>query len=306
MEEQKSKSYVPAGSTMREFSIKALVIGLVMCVVLGAANAYLGLKAGMTIAATYPAAVIGMALLKVCEGHDPRGELSPEPSARSASRWPPAPSSRSRPSSSPASGRSSATPQHYFEASAIMLVGGILGILFVTILRRVMVEDKDLPFPESVAAAEIHKAGPGRADRRQVPVLGDGPGRGDPGAQVSSRCSPAELGALHPLRRQEDRPRQRRLGRGRRRRAAQHARRQPRLHGRRLHHRAQARGAELHRRPARLGPVRAAAPLLPRAAARRLAGGHRRGPRPRTTPGSAWPTRSGATSCGRSPSAACS
>ena len=63
MEEQKSKSYVPANSTMREFSIKALLIGLVMCVVLGAANAYLGLKAGMTIAATYPAAVIGMALL---------------------------------------------------------------------------------------------------------------------------------------------------------------------------------------------------------------------------------------------------
>ena len=40
-----------------------------------------------------------------------------------------------------------------------MLVGGVLGILFVTLLRRVMVEDPDLPFPESVAAAEIHKAG---------------------------------------------------------------------------------------------------------------------------------------------------
>ena len=40
-----------------------------------------------------------------------------------------------------------------------MVVGGTLGILFVTLLRRVMVEDPDLPFPESVAAAEIHKAG---------------------------------------------------------------------------------------------------------------------------------------------------
>ena len=40
-----------------------------------------------------------------------------------------------------------------------MLVGGTLGILFVTLLRRVMVEDPELPFPESVAAAEIHKAG---------------------------------------------------------------------------------------------------------------------------------------------------
>jgi uncharacterized oligopeptide transporter (OPT) family protein len=51
------------------------------------------------------------------------------------------------------------TVSHYLEATAIMLVGGFIGILFVTILRRVMVEDRDLPFPESVAAAEIHKAG---------------------------------------------------------------------------------------------------------------------------------------------------
>jgi uncharacterized oligopeptide transporter (OPT) family protein len=49
---------------MKEFTLRALLIGLVMTGILGSANAYLGLKAGMTIAATYPAAVIGMALLK--------------------------------------------------------------------------------------------------------------------------------------------------------------------------------------------------------------------------------------------------
>ncbi len=53
---------------MTEFTIRALVLGLVMCVVLGAANAYLGLRAGMTIAATYPAAVIGMAVLRLFKG----------------------------------------------------------------------------------------------------------------------------------------------------------------------------------------------------------------------------------------------
>ena len=68
MEEQKSRSYVPTTSTMKEVTIRALLIGLVMCVVLGAANAYLGLKAGMTIAATYPAAVIGMAVLRIFKG----------------------------------------------------------------------------------------------------------------------------------------------------------------------------------------------------------------------------------------------
>jgi putative OPT family oligopeptide transporter len=160
MEEQKSKSYVPANSTMREVSIKALLIGLIMCVVLGAANAYLGLKAGMTIAATYPAAVIGMALLKVWKGtileenyartvgsigeSVAAGAIFTLPAFLIAGVW-----------------TEFWSPQHYFEASAILLIGGILGILFVTILRRVMVEDKELPFPESVAAAEIHKAGQG-------------------------------------------------------------------------------------------------------------------------------------------------
>jgi uncharacterized oligopeptide transporter (OPT) family protein len=56
------RPFVPVETDMKEFTIRALIIGLVMCVILGAANAYLGLKAGMTIAATYPAAVIGMAI----------------------------------------------------------------------------------------------------------------------------------------------------------------------------------------------------------------------------------------------------
>ena len=56
------KPYVPADTDMKEFTMRALIIGLIMSVSLGAANAYLGLKAGMTIATTYPAAVIGMAL----------------------------------------------------------------------------------------------------------------------------------------------------------------------------------------------------------------------------------------------------
>ena len=78
MTDQEHKPYVPANSTMREFTVRALVLGLVMCVVLGAANAYLGLRAGMTIAATYPAAVIGMAVLRMMQGVDPRGELRPD------------------------------------------------------------------------------------------------------------------------------------------------------------------------------------------------------------------------------------
>ena len=57
----KFKPFVPEGMQMREFTWRAVLLGLALTVVLGAANAYLGLRAGITIAATYPAAVIAMA-----------------------------------------------------------------------------------------------------------------------------------------------------------------------------------------------------------------------------------------------------
>src|SRR5947199_2652650 len=64
----KHRPYVPENVKMAEFTWRAVILGLVMCVVLGAANAYLGLRAGQTIAATYPAAVIGMAVLRLGKG----------------------------------------------------------------------------------------------------------------------------------------------------------------------------------------------------------------------------------------------
>ncbi len=150
--------YVPADKSMREFTFKALFIGLIMCVVLGAANAYLGLKAGMTIAATYPAAVIGMAILRIF-----RGNILEENMARTVGSI----------GESVAAGAiftlpaffiagiwtEFATVENYLISTAVMFVGGVLGIMFVALLRRVMVEDTELPFPESVAAAEIHKTG---------------------------------------------------------------------------------------------------------------------------------------------------
>ena len=68
MENKVFKPFVSADSKMGEFSIPALILGLLMTVILGAANAYLGLRAGMTIAATYPAAVISMAVLRFFKG----------------------------------------------------------------------------------------------------------------------------------------------------------------------------------------------------------------------------------------------
>lgn len=159
--DNKFKPYVSASSNMAEFTVKAVVIGLVMSVVLGAANAYLGLRAGMTIAATYPAAVIGMAVLRLWKGKS-KGTILEENIARTIGSI----------GESVAAGAIFTLPAfiisglwkdfggfNYWICSLILLLGGFMGVLFVTVLRRVMVGDHELPFPESVAASEIHKAG---------------------------------------------------------------------------------------------------------------------------------------------------
>jgi len=156
--ERRTRPFVPESMKMQEFTCRAVLLGLVMCVVLGAANAYLGLRAGQTIAATYPAAVIGMAVLRVF-----KGSILEENIARTAGSI----------GESVAAGAVFTLPafvmvkawasfdsaEAYWKSTALMLVGSVLGVLFVSLIRRVMVEDPELPFPESVAASEIHKAG---------------------------------------------------------------------------------------------------------------------------------------------------
>src|SRR6202789_3602041 len=65
---RKHRPYVPETMQMKELTFRAMFLGLILTVVLGAANAYLGLRAGITIAATYPAAVISMAVLRAWKG----------------------------------------------------------------------------------------------------------------------------------------------------------------------------------------------------------------------------------------------
>src|ERR1700743_2478975 len=64
----KFKPFVPEGMEMREFTLRAVLLGLVMTFVLGTATAFVGLRAGQTVAATYPAAVISMAVMRAWKG----------------------------------------------------------------------------------------------------------------------------------------------------------------------------------------------------------------------------------------------
>lgn len=146
--------YIPIDSTMREMSFRAIFLGVILAVILGAANAYLGLKAGMTVAATFPAAVIAMAVLRPF-----RGTILEENLARTTGAV----------GEALAAGAIFTIPAFilagvwddfdYLKSTLLMLVGGILGVLFVIILRRTLIEDETLPYPESKACAEIVKAG---------------------------------------------------------------------------------------------------------------------------------------------------
>jgi len=148
---------------MKELTLRAVLIGLVMTVVLGAANAYLGLHAGQTIAATYPAAVIGMAVLRGF-----KGTVLEENIARTAGSIGESVAAGvifTVPAFLMSGSWTSFDPAHaYWRTTALTVTGSLLGVLFVSLVRRALVEDPTLPFPESVAASEIHKAGQRGAD----------------------------------------------------------------------------------------------------------------------------------------------
>ncbi len=160
---KKFRPFVPENMEMKEFTLRAVLLGLVLCVVLGAANAYLGLRAGVTIAATYPAAVIAMAVIRAWKGTlleeniaRTAGSIGESVAAGAVFTIPAFVIAKAWPSFSIADA--------YWKSTALMTVGSILGVLFVSLVRRGMVEDPELPFPESVAASEIHKAGQSSAE----------------------------------------------------------------------------------------------------------------------------------------------
>jgi len=154
MSDKAFQPYVPPEQSMKEISFKAILLGIIMAVILGAANAYLGLLVGMTVAATFPAAVIAMAVLRPL-----KGTILEENLARTTGAV----------GEALAAGAIFTIPAFLMtgvwtkfdlvKSSLLMLVGGILGVFFIILVRRTLVEDAELPFPESVACAEMVKAG---------------------------------------------------------------------------------------------------------------------------------------------------
>ncbi len=153
--------YVPAQTDLPELTFRALALGILMAVVLGAANAYLGLRAGMTISATFPAAVIAIAAFRL---PFMKGSILEQNIARTTASVGEALVAGAI-FTIPAfvmvnvGGERLWTSFNYWETSLILLIGGLMGILFVILLRKTLVVDAELPFPESYACYEIVKAG---------------------------------------------------------------------------------------------------------------------------------------------------
>ena len=142
---------------VREFTVRAVILGILLAIILGAANAYLGLYAGMTVSASIPAAVISMALLRGLFRSGTIQENNIVQSIASAGE-------------SLAAGVIFTVPAlvligvwndfQFWPTTLIALVGGGLGVIFLVPLRKVMItEQPSLTFPEGQACAEVLRAG---------------------------------------------------------------------------------------------------------------------------------------------------
>ncbi len=147
--------YVPASKSLPELTIGVLILGGLLSVILGGANAYLGMFAGMTVSASVPAAVISMGILRALRTGNILQNNAVQTAAASGEGL--------------ASGVIFTLPAmvilqkwshfSYLETTLISAFGGILGVLFTIPLRRALIIDQPLQFPEGVATAEVLKVG---------------------------------------------------------------------------------------------------------------------------------------------------
>ena len=144
------ESFVPADKDIPELTVRAILVGVLLAILLGAANAYLGLYAGMTVSAIIPGAVMALAFLRPFRGTIL--EVNIATMGASAGEC-------------IAAGAIFTIPAlvilkvwsdiNYIQTSLIALLGGILGVLWMVPLRRALVTKTELPFPEGIAVAAV-------------------------------------------------------------------------------------------------------------------------------------------------------
>jgi putative OPT family oligopeptide transporter len=145
----------PAETAVRELTLRAFILGAILAVILGAANAYLGLYAGMTVSASIPAAVISMAVLRLLGGSTIL-ENNVAQTIASAGEAVAAGAIFTFPALI-ILGHTGPLP--YWDVTLLCLAGGTMGSLLVVFLRRAYIVDEHLPFPEGIACAQVLRTG---------------------------------------------------------------------------------------------------------------------------------------------------
>ena len=174
---EKWKPIIPADKTLPEFTPVSLILGLILAVVFGAANAYLGLRVGMTVSASIPAAVISMGILRYLLRRDSILENNMVQTIGSAGESLAAGAIFTMPALFMWAEESHEVAMPSFtEIAAIAVCGGLLGVLFMVPLRNALIVEEHgaLPFPEGTACAEVLLAGEEGGAKSKVVFAGLG------------------------------------------------------------------------------------------------------------------------------------
>ncbi|MGN0415751.1 MAG: OPT family oligopeptide transporter [Agathobacter sp.] len=160
-EEQEFKPYIPADRVLPELTPMSVILGIVLAVVFGGANAYLGLRVGMTVSASIPAAVLSMGIIRVILRRDSILENNIVQTIGSAGESVAAGAIFTLPALFMWAFEGGISTPSLAEIALITLIGGAIGVLFMIPLRSALIvqEHGRLPYPEGKACAEVLMAG---------------------------------------------------------------------------------------------------------------------------------------------------
>ncbi len=159
--EKEFKPFISADKNLPELTVVSVVLGIFLAVVFGAANAYLGLRVGMTVSASIPAAVISMGVIRIILRRDSILENNIVQTIGSAGESLAAGAIFTLPALFMWASEGLTEAPSLVEISLIALVGGVIGVLFMIPLRSALIvqEHGTLPYPEGKACAEVLMAG---------------------------------------------------------------------------------------------------------------------------------------------------
>ncbi|MCI9412437.1 MAG: oligopeptide transporter, OPT family [Eubacterium sp.] len=161
MKDTEFKPYISPEKSPSELTVSSIIMGVLLAIIFGAANAYLGLRVGMTVSASIPAAVISMGIIRIVLRRDSILESNMVQTIGSAGESLAAGAIFTLPALFLWAAEGIMEAPGIFEIFIISICGGILGVMFMVPLRRALIvqEHKTLPYPEGTACAEVLLAG---------------------------------------------------------------------------------------------------------------------------------------------------